>query len=70
MARNRLLVAGTLTVVALLMMLLGVWLQVVRIPLMPWVALTLALETMFVTAWFVKKMAWASLRRGILNQHV
>jgi len=69
-ARNRLLVAGTLTVLALLMMLLGMWLQVARIPLMPWVALTLALETMFVTAWFVKKLAWASLRRGILNQHV
>lgn len=25
---------------------------------------------MFVTAWFVKKIAWASLRRGILNQRV
>jgi Cu+-exporting ATPase len=69
-ARNRLFVAGTFTVVSFLMMLFGIWLDLVRIPLMPWIALTLALETMFVTAWFVKKMAWASLRRGILNQHV
>jgi len=30
----------------------------------------LALNTMFVTGWFIMKMAWASLRRGILNQHV
>ena len=69
-ARNRLLVAGTFTVVSFLLMLFGMWLDVVAIPLMPWIALMLALETMFVTAWFVKKMAWASLRRGILNQHV
>ncbi len=69
-ARNRLLVAGTFTVTSFLMMLLGPWLGVISIPLMPWIALTLALETMFVTAWFVKRMAWASLRRGILNQHV
>ncbi|HEX2028116.1 MAG TPA: cation-translocating P-type ATPase [Nitriliruptorales bacterium] len=69
-ARKRLLVAGTLTLLSLLTMLLGVWLKVVTIPLMEWIALTLTLETMFVTAWFVKRMAWASLRRGILNQHV
>jgi Cu+-exporting ATPase len=67
--RARLLVAGSFTVTSFLVMLLGMWLEVVTIPLMPWIMLTLALETMFVTGWFVKKMAWASLRRGILNQH-
>jgi hypothetical protein len=30
----------------------------------------LGVGAMFVTGWFVKKMAWAALRRGILNQHV
>ncbi len=73
-ARNRLLVAGAFTLVSFLLMLSAVWLKVVRSPLlmhmMPWIALTLALETMFVTAWFVKRMAFQSLRRGILNQHV
>ena len=69
-SRNRLLVAGTFTLVSLLMMLLGPWLGVLDIPLMPWISLTLALETMFVTGWFIKRMAFQSLRRGILNQHV
>ena len=69
-SRRRLLVAGALTVISVAMMLIGPWLGLVTIPLMPWIALTLALETMFVTAWFVKRMAWQSLRRGILNQHV
>jgi Cu+-exporting ATPase len=68
-ARARLFVAGSFTVTAFVLMLLGMWLEVVRVPLMPWIMLTLALETMFVTGWFVKRMAWASLRRGILNQH-
>ncbi|MDP8927980.1 MAG: cation-translocating P-type ATPase, partial [Actinomycetota bacterium] len=69
-ARNRLLVAGSLTLISFLLMLFGMWLGWVMIPLMPWIMLTLALETMFVTAWFVKRMAFQSLRRGILNQHV
>ncbi len=68
-ARNRLLVAGTFTLISFLLMLFGMWLQWILIPLMPWIMLTLALETMFVTAWFVKRMAFQSLRRGILNQH-
>ncbi len=67
---GRLVVAATFTVVSLLLMLFGQWLAIVEIPLMPWLLLTLALNTMFVTGWFVKRMAWASLRRGILNQHV
>ncbi|MFN2555867.1 MAG: heavy metal translocating P-type ATPase [Nitriliruptorales bacterium] len=69
-ARNRLLVAGTLTLLSLLVMLFGMWLRLVTIPLLPWIMLTLALETMFATAWFVKRMAFQSLLRGILNQHV
>ena len=68
--RGRLIVAASFTVVSLLLMLVGQWLDLVEIPLMPWLLLALALNTMFVTGWFIKKMAWASLRRGILNQHV
>ena len=39
----------------------------------PWFAyamLTLALVTMFGPGWHIKKKAWQSARRGILNQHV
>jgi len=68
--RFRLIVAGSFTVASLLIMLFGSWLNIVEIPLMPWLLLALALNTMFVTGWFIMKMAWASLRRGILNQHV
>ena len=35
----------------------------------PWLILGLALSTMFVAARPILVMAWASLRRGILNQH-
>ena len=68
--RGRLIVAAGFTVVSLALMLFGQWLDLVEIPLMPWLLLALALNTMFVTGWFIKMMAWASLRRGILNQHV
>jgi heavy metal translocating P-type ATPase len=68
--RGRLIVAGSLTVTSLAVMAVGQWLNLVEIPLMPWLLLALALSTMFVTGWFIKKMAWASLRRGIFNQHV
>ncbi|MDP9023491.1 MAG: heavy metal translocating P-type ATPase, partial [Actinomycetota bacterium] len=71
-ARNRLIVAGVFTAIAAVLMVLGMepfW-TVLAHPFLMWVMLALALETMFVTAWFVKKMAWASLRRGIFNQHV
>jgi len=68
--RNRLLVAAAFSATTFLLMLLGMWLGLVQVPLMPWVMLTLALETMFVTGWHIKRMAWASVRRGILNQHV
>ncbi|MBW3578566.1 MAG: heavy metal translocating P-type ATPase [Actinobacteria bacterium] len=71
-ARDRLFVAGAFTAIAAVLMLLGMepfW-TVLEHPFLMWVMFALALETMFVTAWFVKKMAWASLRRGIFNQHV
>ena len=41
-----------------------------RFLLGPWLILGLALATMFVAARPILKMAWASVRRGILNQHV
>ncbi len=68
--RGRLIAAGSFTILSLLVMLVGQWLNLVDIPLMPWILLALALNTMFATGWFIKKMAWASLRRGIFNQHV
>ncbi|WP_420810517.1 heavy metal translocating P-type ATPase [Jiangella aurantiaca] len=71
-ARNRLIVAGVFAGVTAVLMFLGMepfW-AVLAHPFLMWIMFALALETMFVTAWFVKRMAWASLRRGILNQHV
>lgn len=71
-SRNRLVVAGAFSGLTAVLMVLGMdpfW-TVLEHPFLPWVVFAVALETMFVTAWFVKRMAWASLRRGILNQHV
>lgn len=67
---HRLIIAGGFTFASLLLMLFGSWLDVVDVPQMPWLLLALALSTMFVTGWFIMVMAWASLSRGILNQHV
>ncbi len=69
-ARIRLLVAGSLTGISFLLMLFDMWLGLVTVPLMSPIMLTLALWAMFVTGWFIKKTAFASLRRGIFNQHV
>lgn len=69
-ARTRLLLAGSFTVTSLALMAAGMWLGLVTIPLMPWIMLTLALWTMLITGWFIKKMAFASIRRWIFNQHV
>lgn len=65
--RNRLLVAAALTLGALgimSMMWAGImaWWH-------PYAAMALALGTMFGPGWYIKKKAWQSLRRGILNQH-
>jgi len=68
--RGRLVAAASFTVLSLLLMTVGPWLHLVEIPLMPWLLLALALDTMFITGRFILRMAWASLRRGIFNQHV
>jgi len=67
---SRLFAAGVLTLTSLVVMAVGQWLDLVRIPAMPQILLVLALLTMFGTGWFIKKMAWSSIRRGIFNQHV
>lgn len=67
--RTRLLFAAALSGAVFLIMLFGMWLKLVRIPLMHWIMLAIALETMFVPGFYIKKQAFQSLRRGILNQH-
>ncbi|MEE8305440.1 MAG: cation-translocating P-type ATPase, partial [Candidatus Tectomicrobia bacterium] len=47
----------------------AMWLGVQQ-PWFKWVMLSLALGMVFGVGWPILKMAWASLRRGILNQHV
>ncbi len=71
-SRNRLITAGTFAGIAAVLMFAGMepFFAALEHPFLMWVMLALALATMFGPAWFVKKMAWASLRRGILNQHV
>ncbi|MEE8470869.1 MAG: heavy metal translocating P-type ATPase [Dehalococcoidia bacterium] len=66
--KNRLLVAAGTALLSLGFMA-AMWLGF-RQPWFRWVMLALALGTMFGPGWYIKKMAWASLRRGILNQHV
>lgn len=67
-ARTRLFIAAGATGISLAFML------AMRFgfqqPWLRWPMLTLALGTMFWPAWHIKKMAWASLQRRILNQHV
>ncbi|TAM83380.1 MAG: heavy metal translocating P-type ATPase [Acidobacteria bacterium] len=71
--RNNLLVAAGFTAIALTMMIL-MWTGVVRnpqsVPLLPLLMPLLAFGTVFGPGWHILLMAWASLRRGILNQHV
>jgi heavy metal translocating P-type ATPase len=68
-ARNRLLVATAFsTAVLVLMVLMAVFR--VRFRLLPFVLLTMALETVFIAGWHIVVMAWTSLRNRILNQHV
>jgi Cu+-exporting ATPase len=70
--RNNFLIAAGFAVIAVTMMSL-MWAGVVSNPpppplpiLMPF----LALAAVFGPGWHILQMAWASLRRGILNQHV
>ncbi|MFQ5899050.1 MAG: heavy metal translocating P-type ATPase [Candidatus Methylomirabilia bacterium] len=65
--RRRLGLAGAFTGVALVPMLL-MWLGRPQ-PWAPWVMAALAV-TIFWPALYILKMAWASARRRILNQHV
>ena len=67
-ARNRLIVAGTFTLLTALMMLAS-WLGYRQ----PWfrpLMIGMALLTVFGAGWHILVMAGQSLRRGILNQHV
>ncbi|HWO40323.1 MAG TPA: cation-translocating P-type ATPase, partial [Candidatus Eisenbacteria bacterium] len=66
--RDRLIIAGSLTGIAFLLMLL-MWLGRM-FPYIEWITLVLAFVTVFIVGWPILKMAWGSLRRGILNQHV
>ncbi len=66
--RNRLLLAAAASAVALGLMALA-W-SGRAVPLGPWILLGLALDLVLVIGWPILRMAWASLRRGILNQHV
>ncbi|MBI4287458.1 MAG: cation-translocating P-type ATPase [Chloroflexi bacterium] len=66
--RNRLLVAAGFTLAALGLMS-AVWLGHMQ-PWFRWVMLGFTLSMIFGVGWSILKMAWASLSRGILNQHV
>jgi heavy metal translocating P-type ATPase len=66
--RTRLASAATAAAIALWFMVL-MWTDRV-FPLMPWLMLGLAVQVIFVAAWPILRMAVASVRRGILNQHV
>ncbi len=66
--RNQLTWAAGFMAVSLGLMT-PMWLGV-REPWFKWVMLGLALGMVFGVGWPILKMAWASLRRGILNQHV
>ena len=66
--RDRLIIAGSLTGITLLLMLL-MWLGRM-FPHIEWITFALASATVFIVGWPILKMAWGSLRRGILNQHV
>jgi len=66
--RNRLLLAVSLTFISLGLMTF-MWLGF-QFFWMPWIMLALALFTMFGPGRYIKRLAMASLKRGILNQHV
>ncbi len=66
--RRRFLLAAGATVMALGLMATG-WLGR-PLAIGPWVMLALALDVVLVIGWPIARMAAASLRRGIFNQHV
>lgn len=70
--RDNLLMAGGFTAVSLGAMSL-MWLDLLPpqgMAALYWLMPILALSTLFGPGWHILTMAWASLRRGILNQHV
>jgi len=70
--RDNLLTAAGFTAVALGAMSL-MWLDLLPpqgMAALYWLMPILALSTVFGPGWHILTMAWASLRRGILNQHV
>ncbi|MGH7406564.1 MAG: cation transporter, partial [Candidatus Methylomirabilales bacterium] len=66
--QDRLIIAGAAAWVAFLAMFL-MWFGRYH-PWMPWAMVALALLTVFGPGLYILKMAWASVRRRILNQHV
>ena len=71
--RQRLILAGVFTAISGLLMLM-MWLKLVPLdilqPIMTVVMPLLAVATVFGPGLYILKMAYHSLRRGILNQHV
>jgi len=70
--RDNLLFAAGLSAISLTAMSLMwlEWLPPRGMASMYWLMPILALSTVFGPGWHILTMAWASLRRGILNQHV
>lgn len=66
--RDRLIIAGSLTGITFLLMLL-MWLKRM-FPYAHWMTPILAFLMVLVVGWPILKMAWGSLKRGIFNQHV
>ena len=66
--RDRLIIAGSLTWITFLLMLL-MWLGRM-FPYTIEIAMAVAFITVFVVGWPILKMAWGSIRRRIFNQHV
>jgi Cu+-exporting ATPase len=71
--RNNLLISTSFTVLALVGVMstwMGMEMTGALGILLLWLMPTLALSTIFGPGWHILTMAWASLKRGILNQHV
>lgn len=66
--RDRLIIAGSLTWITFLLMLL-MWLGRM-FPYTIEIAMAVAFTTVFIVGWPILKMAWGSIRRRIFNQHV
>ena len=65
---DRLRVSGLVTAIGFGLMV-AMWAGL-REPIFPWMVLTLALIQVFVVGRPILAMAWPSVKRGILNQHV